>query len=653
MAGPAKLTLSYHGRIIDHLGIQMYQSPVAAIAELVANAWDAEATEVRITLPKESGEGGQIIVEDNGLGMTFDECQSRYLNVGYGRRGKDAAQASGDLKRPVLGRKGIGKFAGFGIARVIDVETISKGTGELTVFELDYGRLRGGDEEKYVAENADIPVLRHEGPAPGRKGEHRTVLTLKTLTLSRRPNSAQFAQSLARRYLLHQRAADFKVFVDGQPLPTEPGLEKVQFSFPRDYTPSERPAGLTIEKEEWGVEILHGGRKIRWRVLFNEEPIEDEELSGVAVFCRGKLAQTPFFFNLTGGLGAQFGQEYVSGQVEADYLDSLPNDVIAPERQRIRWEDPAAQVLLQWGQKRTEELLRLWKDRRGADRLKKLTEKLAPFAERLGRLPSTEQTVITMALRKLAGIARMREADYLDLGDAIMAAWEGGRLRDLIHRIAGADDLADDALILILVEAKVLTALHLAEAVKVKLEVVAELKERIETKQPELRVRDHIAENPELIAPQWETFKKERSVGGLLADAAAESGLDRPEYKGRIDLALASGHQLLVLEFMRPGLAIDWEHLQRFQRYIQIIRTKVQANTAGQFTTVTGYLVADGLTNDSALLAEIARMRRDEMFAQDWSTLLGQSLNGWRDFLKILADRAGGDPRLKALMGDM
>src|SRR5205823_2661988 len=149
----------------------------------------------------------------------------------------------------------------------------------------------------------------------------------------------------------------------------------------------------------------------------------------------------------------------------------------------------------------------------------------------------------------------------------------------LIHRIAGADNLADDALILILVEAKVLTALHLAEAVKVKLEVVAELKERIDTKQPELRVRDHIADNPELIAPQWETFKKEPSVRRLLVEAAAESGFDRPEYKGRIDLALASGHQLLILEFMRPGLTIDWDHLQRFQRYIQIIRTQIQANT--------------------------------------------------------------------------
>jgi hypothetical protein len=39
-----KLRLSFHGRIIDSLGIQMYQSPVAAVAELIANAWDADAT---------------------------------------------------------------------------------------------------------------------------------------------------------------------------------------------------------------------------------------------------------------------------------------------------------------------------------------------------------------------------------------------------------------------------------------------------------------------------------------------------------------------------------------------------------------------------------------------------------------------------------
>ena len=44
------LTLNYSGRIIDHLGLQMYQSPVAAIAELVANAWDADSDRVEIEL---------------------------------------------------------------------------------------------------------------------------------------------------------------------------------------------------------------------------------------------------------------------------------------------------------------------------------------------------------------------------------------------------------------------------------------------------------------------------------------------------------------------------------------------------------------------------------------------------------------------------
>lgn len=44
MSDERQLYLRFHGRILDSLGIQMYQSPVAAIAELVANAWDADAT---------------------------------------------------------------------------------------------------------------------------------------------------------------------------------------------------------------------------------------------------------------------------------------------------------------------------------------------------------------------------------------------------------------------------------------------------------------------------------------------------------------------------------------------------------------------------------------------------------------------------------
>lgn len=86
-----KLRLNFHGRIIDSLGIQMYQSPVAAVAELIANAWDADATSVAVTLPPTSDAEAEIIVKDTGSGMTFAECQDRYLNVGRNRRLADGA----------------------------------------------------------------------------------------------------------------------------------------------------------------------------------------------------------------------------------------------------------------------------------------------------------------------------------------------------------------------------------------------------------------------------------------------------------------------------------------------------------------------------------------------------------------------------------
>ena len=155
MATTTHLTLGFHGRIIDHIGIQMYQSPTAALAEIVANAWDADATRVDITfnLDSEDKADWTITVQDNGNGMTRDECQNKFLNVGFNRREGDGPKAtSAEKSRPLMGRKGIGKFAGFGIARFIEIDTVSKDTGEQTFFKLDQKEIRKGDT--YVSTDA-------------------------------------------------------------------------------------------------------------------------------------------------------------------------------------------------------------------------------------------------------------------------------------------------------------------------------------------------------------------------------------------------------------------------------------------------------------------------------------------------------------------
>ena len=103
------------------------------IAEIVANSYDADATVVKISAPmgewlasKVGGvitdKGFKLEVVDDGVGMSPDQVNDFYLRVGAERR-KDAKRGdrSKKFKRKVMGRKGVGKLAPFGVCRFIEV----------------------------------------------------------------------------------------------------------------------------------------------------------------------------------------------------------------------------------------------------------------------------------------------------------------------------------------------------------------------------------------------------------------------------------------------------------------------------------------------------------------------------------------------------
>lgn len=625
----------------------MYQSPVAAIAELIANAWDADAKSVDVTLPDAIGSDSTLVVSDNGIGMTFSECQARYLDVGRNRRVDDHTDRSPD-GRPVLGRKGIGKFAGFGIAEIVQVDTTSKETGERTVFELDLGQLRGAE---YISTaSREIPVLTREGPDETRKANGGTVVTLRKLKMVRRQNIESFMKSMARRFLINQFAEEFEVKVNDTPLPQDDSLIGVQFDFPAEYKNEEHPEGLEIE-DGWGVEKVDG-ENVYWRVRFTHEPIQVDEFRGVAVYCGIKVAQTPFFFNLSGGLSGQHGQQYMSGIVRADYIDRLPADIITTERQRINWESDAAAPLRKWGQGRVKQLLSIWKERRAEENLRRLDDKVARFSMRLERLPPRERKIVSGAIRKIAQIETLGEDQYESLSTAILTAWEGGRLKELIEDVASVESMDEGVLLTLLAEAQVLTALHTAEAVKAKLDIIQGLRQRIERQELENAVRDYIAKHPWLLSPEWDTFRIETSVANLVDAAAEEAGINRePDWNRRVDLVLASGNQLLVVEFMRPGLTVNRDHLYRFQTYIDILREKVSANSELGYKFVAGLLVAEHLDRPAGVQALIDRLAASDMKCLEWKGLLLRSEVGWRDFLDVLGQRAPDDDRLSAIRG--
>lgn len=651
---PHQLELAFRGRVIDHLGIQMYQSPIAVIAELVANAWDADAEHVTIELFSAQLDGdAAIAVGDDGRGMTFDQCQRWYLEVGRNRRGDQPVERTTGKRRPVLGRKGIGKFAGFGIAHVIEISTISEENGEYTKFSLDLDELRKG---RYAEKTpAEIKVLEYAAPDEARKAEHGTTVRLKRLSLKQRPSPKVQAEGLARRFLLHQRVDDFAITVDGNPLPAGVGSEPIEFTFPADYKDGEKPDGLVVAEDGFAEEDVQG-RKVRWQIVFYKDTIKEEELQGVAVFADGKLAQTPFYFELTGGTTAQAGLPYLSGMVEADFLDEQPEDLIATERQRVDWHHETTEPLLDWGQRRIRELLNLWNARRVAEKMRVLNEKLAPFSERLDRLQPRERKTVRAALEKLAGVRALSTDDFVSLAEGVMVAWETGRLRDLITSVSETEELSETDLIALLVEANALTALAAAESARTKLLVVAGLKDRIDRREPELPLRDYIAEHPWLLGPQWETYKVEVRVTNVLREARQSAGLDDPEaFPKRIDLVLSSGSRLLVTEFMKPGVTLDYDHLNRFERYVRKIRTELRAATALGFDPdqVEGLIVADRLSRDADVIDKIQSLKSEGMLANDWSGLLAQAAVSWRDYFEVLIGRGEDDERLRSLAASL
>ncbi len=120
------------------LGSQLISDKFTAIIELVKNSYDANATEVKIDfIDSFDPEKGQIIIKDNGLGMTKDDIQNKWMKIGTNSK-RNTKYSPEPFKRILLGEKGIGRFAIEKIADVIVLESIKKGSSKNHKLEIDW-----------------------------------------------------------------------------------------------------------------------------------------------------------------------------------------------------------------------------------------------------------------------------------------------------------------------------------------------------------------------------------------------------------------------------------------------------------------------------------------------------------------------------------
>lgn len=112
--------LNIDPRILELLGPSLYTNIYYVLAELVANAYDADAHNVYIIANKDD-----ITVEDDGKGMSYDNGDiQKYLNVAAVSRNTNE-DAVTKLNRKKMGRKGVGKLAALSVSENVLIKTIS------------------------------------------------------------------------------------------------------------------------------------------------------------------------------------------------------------------------------------------------------------------------------------------------------------------------------------------------------------------------------------------------------------------------------------------------------------------------------------------------------------------------------------------------
>lgn len=338
------LELKFDPRTIEHLGIKMYSQLPYALAELVANAYDACADIVEIKLYDEPSDAKKIVVIDDGDGMSYEEVRDAFLVIGRKRRNDDDGRVNAK-GRKITGKKGLGKLALFGMGKIIQIQTTKANETHETLFTLNW------DEILSEATGSYKPVTeRIEKTDITKKG---TTITLLNLSRVSTFDAIATASSLSK--LFNCFGSDFSTTISLN------GNEPINLTREMRYS--------NIDKQfEWDVVNLVNSvtseyrykTELKGKIISSKKPIRPD-LRGITLYVNGRLANIPSFFNVPEA-GHTFS--YVSGWVDADFLDEFDKDLISTDRQSLSWDEPEAKELQELLQKIIRFIVSDWSRKR-------------------------------------------------------------------------------------------------------------------------------------------------------------------------------------------------------------------------------------------------------------------------------------------------
>jgi hypothetical protein len=584
MAKQRELEMSISLNALEHLGINLYSSIPAVLSEVVANAWDADAKNVSVTIDKKDE---TITIEDDGTGMDRDGVIDQFLTVGFKRRDELGDTTAGGRKP--MGRKGIGKLSIFSIAQKATVYTALG--GERTAFRMDREVIRkaiAGETEK-VYKPEELP--RSAFPADFRKGT-RIILSGLSRSISGMTGEG-LKRRVARRFSIIGRKFDFVVTVDGGAItPQDRGYhnsveylwtyggqaEFVKACKHLARVSEPRLPAISAELKSAGISLTG------WiGTVSKPDQLKDEEgdnLNRIAVFMRGKLAQEDIL--------DKFGEkeiyaDYVIGELHCEELDvDDRGDIATSSRQSIKEDDPRYEALRKAVYGELRYIAGKWSDWRRTDGVKSAT-KVPEVSAWLENLKGETKKKAERWIGRLNTIRSPNDSDKKELLKASILAFESYRRKEELEHLENIKDVNLTEVLNIFRSIDDLEVSYYGQIVRGRVEVIKTLQQKLSKNEKELLLRGYVYEHLWLLDPSWERAKGTEHAETLVNKFLKQDtkNLKGPAKKARIDIGYrtTSGKHVIV-ELKRASVSVPLDDLiKQVRKYRDGVKKVLEKTT--------------------------------------------------------------------------
>jgi hypothetical protein len=605
------LVLKFDPNTIQHLGVSLYSQLPSVLAELISNSWDADADNVTIEFC-DTGKSKSIIYKDDGIGMTFDELNEKYLMIGRNRR-KDEPDAT-PKGRKVIGKKGLGKLSIFGICDEIQVKTIKDGI--LNEFVMKFSDIKNSSSTTYNPE-----ILKQDVSTEESSGTELFLRQMRRKTPFEELPTV--AQSLAKRFLVFDTlktnlSNGIEILLITNESKFDGFNEQFKWELPLD----------TIDSDYVNARDISGS------IITLKTPIKDTEMKGIYLTSRGKVVNRAEFY---GSRDTDLFHSYVTGYLNVDFIDEEDEDLISTDRQSLNWENEKAEELQKYLQKLILKIGAEWRAKRGKLKQEEIrNQKGIDVSIWQGELPTYEKELSERIINPILENSNIDVEESSQLIGNVIDQFENKSFKEYASRIADISTAEEiPKLLKLMNEWKTIESRQYCDLAVSRIEVINKFENYIGTDTNEVpTLHNFLKKFSWLLDPRILEFRDEVTYSKLLRETYPDEKLDIQDRRIDFLCSNALGGILYVIEIKRSKYRVDMKALDQAWEYASFLRSKYASETG--FSKVVSFVIGGEKSTDYGFVGKENTYRQSgEVFVKTYRELLEQSKEYHREFIEI------------------